>query len=83
MDVVAVNGAVLSNADQRLVVGPGHSDETAARVLPDSFGDLDAGGVEDSELPEGGLGVELDDLGVVADYGDGPAEGGTSDLVAR
>lgn len=82
MDGVTVNGAVLDDADEGLVVGPGEANEAAARVLPDGVGEEEAGGVEDAELAEGGLSVELDDLGVVADEGDGTAEGGAGDLVA-
>lgn len=43
---------------------------------------MDAGGVEDAEFAEGGFGVELDDLGVVADDGDWAAEGSAGDFVA-
>lgn len=81
VDVVSVNGAVLDDAGQGLVVGPGHADQPAAGVLPDGLGELDAGAVEDAELAEGGLGVELDDLRVVSDDGDRPAEGRAGDLV--
>lgn len=82
MDIVPEDRAVLHEADQRLVVGPRHADQPAPGVLPHGLRDQDAGGVENPELAEGGLGVELDDLGVVADHGDGAAEGGAGDLVA-
>lgn len=82
VDVVAVDGPVLDDAGEDLVLGPRHADEAAAGVLPDGLGDEDACGVEDTELAKGGLGVELDDLGVVSDDGDGAAEGGAGDLVA-
>lgn len=81
MDIVPVDSTILSNADQRLVVCPGHADEAAARVLPDGFSYGDTGGVEYAELADGGFGVELDDLVVIADNGNGAAEGGTSNLV--
>ena len=51
-------------------------------MAPDGVGEGVAGGGEEAELAEGGLGVELDDLRVVADDGDGAAEGGGGDLVA-
>lgn len=82
VEIVAVDGAVLDDAGEGLVVGPGHADKAAAGVLPDGLGEEDAGGVEDAELAEGGLGVELDDLGVVADDGDRTAERRAGDSVA-
>lgn len=82
MDVVAVDCAVLDDADQGLVLGPGHADQASAGVFPDGFGDEDAGRVENAELSEGGFGVELDDLGVVADDGYRTAERGAGDFVA-
>lgn len=82
MDVVAVDSAVLDDAQERLVVGPGHSDEAAAGVAPDGVGDGAAGGREEAEFAEGGLGVELDDLGVVSDDGDRASEGSDGDLGA-
>lgn len=82
MNIVPKNGAVLNYADESLIVSPRHADEAAARVFPDGFGGLDAGGVEDSEFSEGGFGVELDDLGVVTDDGNWAAEGGTGNLVS-
>lgn len=82
VEIVAVDGAVLDDAGEGLVVGPGHADEAAAGVLPDGLGEEDAGGVKDAELAEGGLGVELDDLGVVADDGDRTAERSAGDSVA-
>lgn len=82
MDVVAVDGTVLDDAGEGLVVGPGHGDEAAAGVLPDGLGEEDAGGVEDAELAEGGLRVKLDDLRVVADDGDRAAERSAGDSVA-
>lgn len=80
MDVVAVHGAVLDDAEESEVVGPGHGHEAAAGVAPDGVGEGAAGGREETELAEGGLGVELDDLGVVADDGDGTAERGGGDF---
>ena len=62
MDVVAVNGAVLDDAEKSLIVGPGHADEAAAGVAPYGVGEGAAGGGEEAELAESGLGVELDDL---------------------
>lgn len=52
-------------------------------MVPGDGGEGDAGGVEDEELAAGGLGVELDDLRIVADGGDGAAEGGACDAEAR
>lgn len=51
-------------------------------MLPHGLRDQDAGRVENPELAERGLGVQLDDLRVVPDHGDGAAEGGAGDLVA-
>lgn len=82
VDVVAVDGTVLDYAEQGLVIGPGHADQAAAWVLPDGFGDEEARGVENAELAEGGLGVKLDNLGVVANDGDWTAERGAGHLVA-
>lgn len=65
-----------------MIVGPREPYETAAGVPPHGFRDLDTGGVEDSEFSEGGFGVELDDLGVVADDRDWAAEGGAGEFVA-
>lgn len=82
MVTVPIHRPVLSYANEDLVVGPGHADQPATGVFPDGLGDLDAGAVEDPELTEGGLGVELDYLGIVADDGDRAAERGAGDLVA-
>lgn len=51
-------------------------------MAPHGVGEEVAGGGEEAELAEGGLGVKLDDLGVVTDDGDGAAEGSGGDLVA-
>lgn len=82
MDRVAVNGAVLDDADECLVVSPREPDQSAAGVLPDSVSDRVACRIEDAELAEGGLCIELDDLGVVADESDGTAKWRAGDLVA-
>lgn len=82
MDVVAVNGAVLDDAEESEVVGPRHCDEATAGVAPDGVGEGAAGGGEEAELAEGGFGLELDDLGVVADDGDRTAERRGGDLSA-
>lgn len=82
VDVVPESRAVLHEADERLVVGPRHADQPPPGVLPHGLRDQDARGVENPELPERGLGVQLDDLRVVPDHGDGAAEGGAGDLVA-
>lgn len=42
-EVVAVDGAVLDDADEGLVVGPGHADEATAGAVPDGGGEEDAG----------------------------------------
>ena len=81
MDVVAVNGAVLDDAGEGLVIGPGHADQSSAGVFPNGLGELNASGVEDAELAESGFGVKLYDLGVVTDDGDWATEGGAGDLV--
>lgn len=81
MNVVTVDGAVLGDGNKGLGIGPGEADEAAAGVAPDGFGDLVAGGGEESEFAEGGFGVELDDFGVVADEGNGAAKGGAGDFV--
>lgn len=65
-----------------MVVGPREADEAAAGAVPEGGGDGDAGGVEDEELAASGLGVELDDLGVVSNGGDRTAEGSAGDAVA-
>lgn len=49
-------------------------------MAPDGVGEGAARGGEEAELTEGGLSVELHDLGVVADDGDGAAEGRGGDL---
>lgn len=82
MNVVLINRTILSNKNKNLIIGPGHTDQSATWVFPNGFGDLDSGGVEDSELSESRFGVELDNLGIVANDGDWAAEGGTGDLVA-
>lgn len=51
-------------------------------MLPDGFGDEDTSGVEYAEFTERRFGVELDDLGVVADDGDRATEWGAGHLVA-
>lgn len=81
-DVVAVEGAVLDEAVEEEVVGPGHADEAAAGAVPGGGGEWVAGGGEDEELAARGLGEELDDLGVVADGGHGAAEWRAGDAVA-
>ncbi|GER52704.1 glyceraldehyde-3-phosphate dehydrogenase [Striga asiatica] len=58
--VDALNDAVLKALSAQ---GEGQADKAAAGVLPDGLRDEAAGGDEDAELPEGGLGVELPDLG--------------------
>lgn len=65
-----------------MVVGPGHADQSAAGVFPDGLGELDTSTVEDAELAEGRFGMELDDLGVVADDGDWATVGRAGNLVA-
>lgn len=82
VDVIAVDGAVLDNADEDLIIGPGHADKAAAWAVPDGGGEGATGGVEDEELAAGGLGVELDNLGIVADGRDGAAKGCSGDTVA-
>lgn len=51
-------------------------------MAPDGVGEGAARGREEAELAEGGLGMELDDLGVVADDGDRAAEGRNGNLGA-
>lgn len=82
MNVVPIDRAVLDDADKGLIIHPRHANEASAGVFPDGLSDLDARGVEDAEFAEGGFGVELDDLGIVADHGDWTTEGCAGDLVA-
>ena len=82
MNIVPENGAVLNHADESLIVRPRHADEAAARMFPDGLGDLDASRVENPEFPEGGFGVELDDLGVITDDGNWAAEGSSGNLIS-
>lgn len=82
MNIVPKNGAVLNHADESLIVSPRHANEAAARVFPDGLGDLDASRIENSEFPEGGFGVKLDDLRVITDDGNWAAKGGSGNLVS-
>lgn len=65
-----------------MVFGPRHADQASAGVFPYGFGDESAGGSEDAEFAEGRFGIELDDLGIVADHGNWTAEGRAGDFVA-
>lgn len=51
-------------------------------MAPDGVGEGLTGGGEEAEFAEGGLAVELDDLGVVTDDGERAAEGGGGEFVA-
>lgn len=82
MNVVAINGAVLNDTDQSMIVAPRQADQATAGVLPNDVGERNAGGVEEAELSQCGLGVELDDLGIVADESDRTAEWRAGDFVA-
>ena len=58
------------------------TDQATVRVLPNEVGERNANGVEGPELLECGLGVELDDLGIVVAESDRTAEWGVGDFVA-
>lgn len=82
VDIVRVDGAILDDTDEYLIVGPGHSNKAAAGAVPYGGGEGATGSVEDEEFAASGLGVELNDLGVVADSSDGATEGGGGNAVA-
>nr|POE46158.1 hypothetical protein CFP56_68618 [Quercus suber] len=56
-------------------------DQATIGVLANDVGERNADGVEEPELSECGLGVELDDLGIVAAESDQTAEWGVGDFV--
>ncbi|KAF3945219.1 hypothetical protein CMV_028395 [Castanea mollissima] len=56
-------------------------DQVTTEVLPNNVGEGNAGGVEEAELSERRLGVELDDLEIVADESDRIVEWGAGDFV--
>lgn len=82
VDIVRIDGTILDDTNEYLIVGPGHSNEAPSGAVPYGGGEGAAGGVEDKEFAASGLGVELNDLGVVADGSDGSTERGSRDAVA-
>ena len=72
----------LNDTDQILIVTPRQTDQATAGVLSNDVGERNADGVEGPELLECGLGVELDDLGIIAAESDRTAEWGVGDFVA-
>ena len=65
-----------------MIVTPRQTDQATVGVLPNDVGERNADGVKGPELLECGLGVELDDLGIVAAESDRTAEWGVGDFVA-
>ena len=65
-----------------MIVTPRQTDQATTWVLQNDIGERNADGVEGPELLECGLGVELDDLGIVAAESDRTAEWGVGDFVA-
>nr|POE54848.1 hypothetical protein CFP56_42019 [Quercus suber] len=57
-------------------------DQATAGVLPNDVGERNADGVEELELSKCGLGVKLDDLGIVAAESDRTAKWGVGDFIA-
>ena len=72
----------LNDTDQSMIVTPRQTDQATTWVLQNDIGERNADGVEGPELLECGLGVELDDLGIVAAESDRTAEWGVGDFVA-
>ena len=65
-----------------MIVTPRQTNQATVGVLLNDVGERNADGVEGSELSECGLGVELDDHGIVAAESDRTAEWGVGDFVA-
>ena len=65
-----------------MIVTPRQTDQATAGVLPNDVGERNIDGVERPKLSGCGLGVELDDLGIVAAESDQTAEWGVDDFVA-
>ena len=64
-----------------MILTPRQTDQATAGVLPNDVGERNTDGVERPKLSECGLGVELDDLGIVAAESDGTIEWGVGDFV--
>ena len=65
-----------------MIVTPRQTNQATVGVLLNDVGERNADGVEGLELSKCGLGVELDDFGIVATESDRATEWGVGNFVA-